>query len=161
MFSNWRFLMGDSSRAIFSLIMKTPTPEEEWKKEETFCYQSGYRPKKCSEIQLCNAMDYSLLDLSVHGTSQARIPAAVPFSRGSSWPRDQTCISCIGKWIPYQWTTREVPEHPYFILRRKELVGVFPQSSKILWFWRFFYSISICSVSTMCQALFCALWDTL
>ena len=34
---------------------------------------------------------------SVHGISQARILewVAMAFSRGSSWPRDQTCISCI------------------------------------------------------------------
>ena len=28
-------------------------------------------------------------------------------SRGSSWPRDRTCISCIGRWILYHWATRE------------------------------------------------------
>ena len=34
---------------------------------------------------------------SVHGILQARILewVAIPFSRGSSWPRDQTCLSCI------------------------------------------------------------------
>ena len=34
---------------------------------------------------------------SVHGTSQARIleRVAISFSKGSSWPRDQTCVSCI------------------------------------------------------------------
>ena len=34
---------------------------------------------------------------SVHGISQARILewVAIPFSRGSSWPEDQTHISCI------------------------------------------------------------------
>ena len=39
---------------------------------------------------LCNPMDCSLLDSSVHGILQARILewVAVPFSRGSSQPRD-------------------------------------------------------------------------
>ena len=34
---------------------------------------------------------------SVHGSSQARILewAAISFSRGSSWPRDQTHVSCL------------------------------------------------------------------
>ena len=43
-------------------------------------------------------MDYSLPGSSVHGISQARIQEwiAISFSRGSSQPRDQTCISCIG-----------------------------------------------------------------
>ena len=24
---------------------------------------------------------------------------------GSSWTRDGTCVPCIGRWIPIQWTT--------------------------------------------------------
>ena len=38
---------------------------------------------------------------SVHGISQARILkwVAIFFSRGSSQFRDQTLISCIGKWV--------------------------------------------------------------
>ena len=39
--------------------------------------------------------------LSVNELSQTRILEWVAsfFSRGSSPPRDQTCVSCIGKWI--------------------------------------------------------------
>ena len=33
--------------------------------------------------------------------------AAIPFSRGSSWPRDRTCVSCFGRWILYHWATWE------------------------------------------------------
>ena len=42
-------------------------------------------------------MGYSLPDSSVHGISQERILkwVAIFFSRGSSRPRDQTCVSCI------------------------------------------------------------------
>ena len=42
-------------------------------------------------------MDYSLPGFSVHGLLQARILewVAIPFSRGSSRPRDQTRVSCI------------------------------------------------------------------
>ena len=29
---------------------------------------------------------------------------------GSSWTRDQTCVLCVGRWILYHWTTREVPK---------------------------------------------------
>ena len=41
-------------------------------------------------------MDGSPLSFSVHGILQARILewAAMPTSGGSSWPRDQTCVSC-------------------------------------------------------------------
>ena len=46
---------------------------------------------------------------SVLGISQARILewAAISYSRGSSWPRDGTQISCIGRHILYPCTTWE------------------------------------------------------
>ena len=44
---------------------------------------------------LCNPMDCSPPGSSVHGILQARVLewVAMPFSRGSSWPGDQTWIS--------------------------------------------------------------------
>ena len=46
-------------------------------------------------------MDCSPPGSSVHEILQARIPewAGIPSSRGSSWLRDQTCISLIGRQI--------------------------------------------------------------
>ena len=51
---------------------------------------------KCCKLcpTVCNPVDCSLPGSSVHGILQARIPEN-PFSGGSSWPRDQTRISCI------------------------------------------------------------------
>ena len=48
-------------------------------------------------LTLCNPMDYSPPGSSVHGISQTRILewVPIPFSRGSSQPRDQTCASYI------------------------------------------------------------------
>ena len=48
-------------------------------------------------LTLCDPMDYSLPGSSVHGILQARILewVAVPFSRGSPQPRDQTQVSHI------------------------------------------------------------------
>ena len=49
-------------------------------------------------VQLfCDPMDYSLPGSSVHGILKARILewVVISFSRGSSQPRDWTCISCI------------------------------------------------------------------
>ena len=48
-------------------------------------------------LTLCDPMDRSLPGSSVHGILQARILewGAVPFSRGSSQPRDRTRISCV------------------------------------------------------------------
>ena len=34
---------------------------------------------------------------------------AISFSRGSSWSRDWTRVSCVGRQILYQWATREDP----------------------------------------------------
>ena len=46
---------------------------------------------------LCDPIDYSLPGSPVHGVPQARILEwiAIPCSRGSSWPRDQTQDSCM------------------------------------------------------------------
>ena len=57
---------------------------------------------------LCNPMNYSPPGSSIHGILQARILewVAMPSSRGSSQPRDQThvsYISCIGRWVLYHW----------------------------------------------------------
>ena len=47
---------------------------------------------------------------SVHGISQARILewAAIFSSRRSFRPRDWTCVTCIGRQIPYRWDTRKI-----------------------------------------------------
>ena len=49
---------------------------------------------------LCNPMGCSPSDSSVHGILQARILewVTMPSSRGSSWPRDLTCILCLLHW---------------------------------------------------------------
>ena len=59
---------------------------------------------------LCNPMDCSLPGFSVHGILQARILewAALPSSRGSSRPRDQTQVSCFACRFFTVWTTREL-----------------------------------------------------
>ena len=67
---------------------------------------------------LCNPTDCSPPGSSVHGSLQARIPewVSISFSRGSSWPRDQTWISCIDRRILYHWATREAQIVVYYIL---------------------------------------------
>ena len=54
---------------------------------------------------------HNLPGSSVHGISQARILewVAIPFSLGSSLPRDRTQVSCIGRRILHHWATREAP----------------------------------------------------
>ena len=66
--------------------------------------------KSC--LTLCKPVDCSPPGSSVHGVSQARRIlewVAIPFPRGSFWPRDWTHIPCIDRWILYHWATREAP----------------------------------------------------
>ena len=58
-------------------------------------------PKLCPT--LCDHMDCSRPGSSVHVILQARILEWVvsSFFRGSSWPRDRTCVFCIGRRILY------------------------------------------------------------
>ena len=57
-------------------------------------------------------MDLSLLGSSVHEILQARILEwiAIPFSRGSSQPRDGTQVSCIAGRFFTSWATREAQD---------------------------------------------------
>ena len=58
---------------------------------------------------LYNPMDCSPPYSSAHGILQARILewVAIPFFRGSSQPRDQTCVSCTAGRFFTIWATRE------------------------------------------------------
>ena len=62
-------------------------------------------------LTLCDPMDCSPPGSSVHGISQTRILecAAMPSSRGSSWSRDQTQVSCTAGRFFIVWVTREAP----------------------------------------------------
>ena len=62
-----------------------------------------------SSLTLCNPLDYSLPGSFVHGLFQAGILewVAISSSSGSSRPRDQTCVSCIGRQILYPSATWE------------------------------------------------------
>ena len=61
-------------------------------------------------LTLLDPIDCSLPGFSVHGILQARILEwfAMPSSRGSSWPKDQTCISCYS-YIAGEFFTTEPP----------------------------------------------------
>ena len=73
-----------------------------------------FREKKCAVLvtqscpTICDPMDYSSTGSSVHGILQARIleRVAIPFSRGSSWPRDRTWVSRIAGRSFTVWATR-------------------------------------------------------
>ena len=73
-----------------------------WKKVKVLVVQA------C--LTLCDPMDCSLPDSSLHRTLQARILewVAISFSRGSSWPRDWTWVSSIAVRLFTVLATREV-----------------------------------------------------
>ena len=60
-------------------------------------------------LNLCNPTDHNLPVSSVHRIFQARILewVAISFSRGSSWPRDQTWASYISGRYFTIWATRQ------------------------------------------------------
>ena len=60
-------------------------------------------------LTVCNPMDYDPPGSSVHRMLQARIleQVAIPFSMGSSWPRNRTQVSCIAGRFFIFWATRE------------------------------------------------------
>ena len=71
----------------------------------------------CLVTQLCltlfNSMDCSPSYCTVHGILQEGILewVAIPFSRRSSWSRDQSWVSCIAGRFFTIWATREVWSH--------------------------------------------------
>ena len=81
-----------------------------------------------SYLTLCSPMDHSPPGSSVHGILQACVPewVAMPSSRRSSWPRDQTYISyvsCIGRWVLYHQGHLGSPyvAHGYFMSQTGKL----------------------------------------
>ena len=62
----------------------------------------------------------------VHGILQARILEweAIPFSRGSSWPRDRTQVFCIAGGFFTIWATREAKKNIFLFSSVQSLSGV-------------------------------------
>ena len=82
-------------------------------------------------LTLCNPMDCSPPDSSVHGILQARILewVAIFFSRGSSWPRDRTQISHTAGRLLTLWATKKSHKQLWCSLN---LPGVSKKKKKLL-----------------------------
>ena len=87
-------------------------------KEVSFIYPAAAAQSLQSCPTQCDPMDHSPPDSSVHGILQARILewAAIPFSRGSSWPRDRTQAFHIASRFFTSWATWEALWRPSIIL---------------------------------------------
>ena len=57
-------------------------------------------------VTLCDPRDCSPPGSSIHEILQARTLEWVPFSRGSTRPRDRTRVSCIAGWFFTVWATK-------------------------------------------------------
>ena len=103
----------------------TPDTQEHWLQRLKICVKHTFWPNELFQSQLwvlkekkvlvtqsCltlwEAMDYSQSGSSIHGILQARTLewVAIPFSKASSWPRDQTQVSCIAGRFFTIWATR-------------------------------------------------------
>ena len=99
---------------VHRLPLKIPQLQRGWKipcaATETNTAKFKKKKKKLPRMQKCSKMNHYLMQhnseylhacgppaSSVHGILQARILewVAMPSSRGSSWPKDRTCVSCI------------------------------------------------------------------
>ena len=83
-------------------------------------------------LTFCDPMDYILSGSSVHGILQARILewVVIPFSRGSSRPRDQTQVSTAGRFFT-GWASREVQQLDIAKFPSIEIVQIWIFSSNI------------------------------
>ena len=89
----------------------SPLPKSMPLQTLAWCHTCVLSCFSCDQL-FCDTMDCSLPGLSVHWILQASMLkcVAIPSSRGSSWPRNQTCISCgscIEGGFFYLWATGE------------------------------------------------------
>ena len=101
----WRSLFSYHTTSLHIMLSRVPRPLKQIAKV-SFCPNTIFVVVVWlqSHVRLfCDPMDCSPPGSSVHGILQARILewVTISFFRGSSQPRDGTCIFCIGKQILY------------------------------------------------------------
>ena len=114
----WKDTCTSTFIAALSIIAKTGKQPNcpstgEWTKKIWCTYTHIYVKVAQLCLTLCDPIDCSLPGSSVHGILQTRILewVAVPVSRGTSWPRNRTSISCIAGGFFTSWATREACTH--------------------------------------------------
>ena len=85
--------------------------QDSWAQSPQLCHHLVLVTQSC--LTLCHPMDCSPPGSSVHWILPARILewVGIPFSRGSSPPRDGTHVSCIPGRFFTIWDTKEVRVH--------------------------------------------------
>ena len=97
---------------MYQIFLKWKQQVEEWYiGYDVVCGGGGLVTQSCRT--LCNPMDCSSTGSSVPWILKTRIleGVAIPFSRGSSQPKDWTYISCISR----QFFTTEPPRKPMIL----------------------------------------------
>ena len=123
------------SLSSFSLCQLHPQGWELSKGKELWDYKLPAWVKWSEVAQLCptlcDPMDTSLPGSVIHGIFQARILewTAISFSRGSSWPRDQTWVSCIADRRFTVWATRE----EYLLIIKPTLLWAIAKYQALCW----------------------------
>ena len=106
--------VGDATQPSHPLLSPSPPAFNLSQHQSLFQWvSSSHQMCECEVTQscltLCDPMDCSPPGSFVHGILQARVLEliAITFSRGSSWPRDRTQVSCIAGRRFTIWATRE------------------------------------------------------
>ena len=129
-------------------------------------------PYVCSVPRFCptlwDSMDCSPPDSSIHGVFQARIleHIAISSSRGSSWPKDWTwisCVSCTGRWVLHPWAIWESkPNMLQSLIKNVDSGASLPESKSSFpysfseWPWASPLTIMVCRMVITVAPLF---WD--
>ena len=100
--------------------------EQTWAQEQFNFSCCCLGTKSC--LTLCDPMHGSPPGSPDHGISQARLLewVAISCSKGSSWPRDLTHISCTCRWILYHWALA-------FMEKRKRCLLVAKPNARERW----------------------------
>ena len=95
-----------------SLKLLHAESQNRWVSEADGNYPTSGMPWEVSEFSLVRILYCTSSGSSVYGILQARILewVAISFSRGSSWPRDRTPVSCVTDRFFTTWATRGAPE---------------------------------------------------
>ena len=108
-FPSWNFVSIKRPNSLTPDIYKCITLLYTWNQHNIINELCVHAKSFQSCLTLCNPMDCSCPDSSVHGILQARILQwiAMPSSRGSSPPKDQNCCSWLLRYrqILYSWET--------------------------------------------------------
>ena len=106
-YSNF-FLRLILSKEKYTIPLLTPSDRDIlWNKNKYFCVCVHVCSRSVVSNSFATTVGYSQPGSSVPGILQARILewVAISSSRGSPSPRDQTHVSCIGRWILHHCVT--------------------------------------------------------